>query len=170
MLEDQDLRQLTLNLKRIFSFPLTKLTFKEIQRSIFTTVREDKDKANQVLESLLNGIPSQANQPDSPFNQFIEEYTLPTRLARDVLEKGEFISFLSSDLVNPPHPLFINQLRRMDGEEFQFLTEPEGIIHLLKHFLGRIEELHRLDKSKTFIKAHSPELRLIKDKLDKLLS
>lgn len=168
MLEEQEARHLEQAFNRIFSFPITKLTFKEIQRSVFTVTKENRDKANQVLEAFLTGNSKQEDQ-DQAFKELADQFSAKVRLARDVLEKGEFISFLSSDLINPTHPLFINQVRRIDGEEFQFLTEPEGIIHLLKHFIGRVEELQRIDKTKAFMKHQSNELKSIRDRLDQLI-
>ncbi len=169
MLEKKDIDQLRQVFRRIFSLPVTRSSFKEIQRSIFTAVGEDKNKANEVLDALLNG--EQDKSSSSNFQELIEEFGVRTRLAREVLERGEFINFLSSDLINPgQHILFVNFIRRIDGQEFQFLTEPEGIVYLLKHFLGRIEEIQRIDKSKEFIKNQANDLKELKDKLDKLIS
>lgn len=168
MLEDKEVNLLTQILDRIFSFPITKMTFKEVQRNVFTVVGEDREKANQVLKALVTG--QLAKDSSNAFRNFVEEFGVRARLSRDVLEKGEFINFLSSDLINPSNPLFVNQIRRMDGQEFQFLTEPEGILHLIRHFIGRVEEFNKADQSKNFIKNHAGELEEIKNDLDKLMA
>lgn len=166
LLQEQDIDHLGQAFKRIFAFPVSRISFKEVQRSIFMIAKEDRDKANQIMDALLNGEAKQDKNPD--LQDLINEFTPLVRLSKDVLEKGEFISFLSSDLVNPSHPLFINQIRRIDGQEFQFLAEPEGIVHLLKHFVRRIEELQRMDKGNQFFKNQATELKELRNRLDKL--
>lgn len=166
LLEEQDVNHLGQIFRRIFAFPVSRITFKEVQRSVFSLTKEDRDRANQIMDALLTG---ESKQDKSPGMQaLINDFTPLIRLSKDVLEKGEFISFLSSDLVNPSHPLFINQIRRIDGQEFQFLTEPEGVVHLLKHFVRRIEELQRMDKSNGFFKNQSNEIKTLCERLEKL--
>lgn len=169
MLEETQVKQLMGAFKRIFSLPITKSTFKELQTAIFNILQQDQDKSTTVIESLLNGEAAQGIK-QGKFQDFIEEFSIPTRMSRDILEKGEFINFMSSDLVRQGNKaLFINYVRRVDGEHFQFFAEPEGVIRLLEHFTGRLEEISRADKSNKFLEGHSEELKRLRDRFEKLV-
>jgi hypothetical protein len=170
MLEEHEAQQLYQAFKRIFSLNISKSTFKEVQRTIYTATKENREKTEQIVEVLLNGPNYSVERIDSNFKKIIEEFGAPVRLARDVIERGDFISFLSSDLIAPSdRPLFINFIRRVDGEELQFLTEPEGVIHLIKHFIARLEELKRFDPDKKFAPEQTRDLQKLKERLENVL-
>lgn len=175
MINSEQLKLVKNSLKRIFSLPITRSTFKEVQSTIFNAVDRDQDNANSLLESLMTGEMKQNGEtpPESrqTMESLIDEFCIPTRLSRDILEKGEFINFMSSDLLRQGNTaLFTNYVRRVDGEQFQFFAEPEGFIRLLEHFTGRLEEIQRIDKSKKFLKGHAEELEKLKERIDQLIS
>lgn len=168
MIEETQLTTLKNSLKRVFSLPITRSTFKEVQSTIFNTVERDQDKANLLIESFLNGTSKESESPE--IQDVVNEFSIPIRLSRDILEKGEFINFMSSDLLKQGNKaLFTNYVRRVDGEHFQFFAEPEGIIRLLEHFTGRLEEIGRVDKSNRFLKAHNEDLEKLKERIEELL-
>ncbi len=172
MLEEDEIKQLTQILKRTFALPITKSTYNEIQRSIFKAVDENVDRANEVLVSLLGGEVKKDNDnsPDSPTQDFLDEFSVQVRLAKDIYERGEFLNFISSEVINARNNvLFSNFIHKLDGNQFQFLTDPEGIVQLASHFLGRVEEIKRIDKSKRFIKNKKEDLQNLKERLEHIL-
>ncbi|MBA3720963.1 MAG: DUF5414 family protein [Parachlamydiaceae bacterium] len=174
MIQEEQLQKMKRALQRVFSLPITRSTFKEIQTTVFTFTSQDKDDANMVLEAILSGEVKLDGKSKEKVNgkllkEIVDEYCIPTRLSKDVLEKGEFINFMSSDMLRQGNAiLFTNDIRRVDGEHFQFFSEPEGIIRLIEHFTGRLEEINRLDNAKEFLKGHSNELLALKDRYEKL--
>lgn len=168
-MEQAQLLQLREALKRIFSFPITNITFKELQTTIFTILNQDRDLSNEVLNTLLNGNVQQENKPF--LKTLADEFSVQARLSKDILEKGEFINFMSSDLLRQGDlALFTNQLRRLDGETFHFFSDPEGIVRIIEHFIGRLEEIGRVDKSKKFIKEHETNIKKLRERLKGLFS
>jgi hypothetical protein len=69
MLSDQKINELDLMLKRILTMPVTRSTFRQIQNAIFSTVEGDRDKATQLLESILTaqGKSAKTSSQSSPF-------------------------------------------------------------------------------------------------------
>ena len=69
------------------------------------------------------------------------------RLAKEVFERGEFVNIITSDLVTQEEQFaFVNRLRRIDGEEFVFMSDPQNTVHLVTHFVGRLYELEKNPK------------------------
>lgn len=172
MIEENQIIQLKKGLQRVFAFPISYTTFKEMQTTVFSLVNQSEEKANEVLHALLSGeIKKSEGESKNTLSTLVDEFGIPARLSRDVLEKGEFINFMSSDLLRQgDRALFTNHVRRVDGACFRFFSEPEGILRLLEHFTGRLEELNRGDKNKVFLKGYKEELRRLKERIEALNS
>jgi transcription elongation factor len=149
-------------------------TFREIQNAILSSVDGNKDNANQLFEALLVGEVKDGvvqNKSKDALKNVIERFTIPIRLAKEVYERGDFVNIITSDLLSqqPDRFVFVNRIRRVDGEEFQFITDPESTIHLLQHFLSRIQDLERSPEAKKTITEHKKDLVALKAKIDQLI-
>jgi hypothetical protein len=171
MIEKEQIQQLRYMLKRVYALPITQSTYKEVQTTIYNVCNQSTESANRVLEALLRAQAPTGQGDEQGITLLIEEFSVPTRLSKDILEKGEFINFMSSDLLQQGNrALFINHIRRVDGKHFQFFSEPEGILRLLEHFTGRLEEIKQADPSKNFLESHATEIAALNKRFSDLAS
>lgn len=170
-LDDQCVMLFEGNLKRIFAMKVTRSTFRELQNVIFTCANQDKNLANFLFETLLSGQVkgTVSEKHKAALEDIIKNFTIPTRLAKEVFERGEFVNMITSDLVAQAEEVaFLNRIRRIDGEEFTFLADPENTIHLLQHFVGRLFELEKNSIGKGKLEKHKKEISLIAERLKQL--
>ena len=171
-LTDQTLMLFDGNLKRIFAMKVTRSTFRELQNVILTISNQDKSLANFLFETLLNGqiAPHVANEQQSDIlDEIIKDFTIPARLAKEVYERGEFINMVTSDLVAQQDEVaFLNRIRRIDGDEFLFLADPQNVVHLLQHFVGRLYEIDKSPAGKGKLDKHKKELSILAERLKQL--
>ena len=160
------------NLRRIFAMKITRSTFRELQNVILSCANQNKELANLLFEILLTG--QVKNNPANEKHQeiledIIRNFTIPARLAKEVYERGEFINIITSDLVSQQEEsALLNRLRRIDGEEFVFLSDPQNTIHLIQHFIGRIQEFQSSAKGREEISKFRKELNLAGERLKQL--
>lgn len=160
------------NLKRIFAMKISRSTFRELQNVILSCANNDKELANFLFETLLTGQ-IKASIPNEKHREILEDaiknFTIPARLAKEVFERGEFINIITSDLVNQQEQFaFLNRVRRIDGEEFIFLSDPQNTLHLLQHFVGRLFELEKNPKGKEEIDKFKKEIGIMGERLKQL--
>lgn len=160
------------NLRRIFAMKITRSTFREIQNVILNCVNQNKELGNFLFETLLTGQ-LKGEITNEKHREIIEEviknFTIPARLAKEVLERGEFINIITSDLVNQEDQYaFVNRLRRIDGEEFLFMSDPQNTVHLVNHFVGRLSELDKNPKAKEELSKYKKELSMLGERLKQL--
>lgn len=174
MFDEKKIRQLDKALERVFAFSITRSTFRQLQNVIFAIAEGDKDVASAVLEALLLGeVKADANKVinTSSFKHIVESYSVLAQVAKDVLERGEFINLVTSDVLqNPQAIVFANRIRRIDGEELQFITDTESTLQLVNHFITRIQEVDRTEPSRNIVSHIKEDLQAIKQRLDDLLA
>jgi hypothetical protein len=173
MLDKQAVDILHAGLKRIFSMKVTRSSYREVQNVIVASAQGDKETGDKIFQALLSGeVPSglaKSNEAKT-FKDMAEDYSIPIRLAKDVLERGEFVNLLTSDTLNQNDKvLFLNRVRRIDGDEFQFITDPVSTVHVLQHFIGRMSELNKSEDGRKSMNQLSSELATVRDQLDSLL-
>lgn len=161
------------NMKRIFAMKITKSTFREIQNVILNCADQKKEVANFLLETLFTGqikgsVPNEKHR--EVLEEIIKDFTIPARLAKEIYERGEFVNIITSDLISPQSDLhaFLNRVRRIDGEEFYFLSDTQNTIHLVQHFVGRLYELDNNAEAKKELGKYKKELGIIADRLKQL--
>lgn len=174
MIDAKKAEQLDLAFQRILTLPVSKSSFRQIQNAILYFVDGDRDAATQVLEALLDGVPendkavNHANNP--PLQKLISRYSLPVSVAREVSERGDFLSIVTSDIINHPEmPLFGNRIRRVDGQDFDFIANVESTIHLLHHFTSRLQEMEKMETERKILKGLKKELVALKNRIDQLI-
>jgi|GEM_PF-1438020 len=172
VLDDRMIMLFEGNMKRIFAMKITRSTFRELQNVILNCVNQNKESANFLFETLLTGQvkPIITNeQHRKVLEETIRFFTIPARLAKEVFERGEFINIITSDLVSQQEQFaFLNRLRRIDGEEFEFMSDTQNTLHLLNHFVGRMFELSASPKAADELEKHKKEIGLIADRLKQL--
>lgn len=171
-LDDKMLMLFEGNLKRIFALNVTRSTFREIQNVILNCTNQNKTLSNLLFEMLLTGtIPEgMGNEKQKEIlEDIVKDFTIPARLSKEIYERGDFINIITSDAVSQKDQFaFINRLRRIDGEEFTFMTDPESTLHLIQHFIGRLSELEKVPKSKELLDKYKGVLVQLSDKLKQL--
>jgi len=171
-LDDRMLGLFEGHLRRIFAMKISRSTFRELQNMILGCAGQNKDTANLLFEILLTG---QSKQPPANENQrellerIVRDFTIPARLAKEVYERGEFINLITSDLVSQQEEsALLNRVRRIDGEEFVFLSDPQNTVHLLQHFIGRMQEFQNSSHGREELSKFKKELNLAGEKLKQL--
>lgn len=172
ILDDKILMLFEGNLKRIFAMKISRSTFRELQNVILSCVNQEKELANILFEILLTGQIKQniSNEKHREIlEEIIKDFTIPARLAKEVHERGEFVNIITSDLVSQQDQYaFLNRIRRIDGEEFVFLSDPQNTINLLQHFAARLFELEKAPQGKEQLEKYKKEIGFIVERLKQL--
>ena len=159
------------NLKRIFATPIGYTTFREFQNVVFNCSQGQQELANFLFEMLINGKLLQelpAGQKQSA-QSLIVQFMMLIRVAKDIHERGEFINFITSDmLAQQERCVFLNRLARVDGPEFLLMTDVQNTCHLIRHLLSRLLEaqknpigeknLQEIQEDLVSLRAHFEEL------------
>lgn len=173
VVNEKELSQLTKNLQRIFSMNIMRSTFREVQNAILSATEGNKETANTLFETLLLGEVKDgviAPKSKDSLKLIIDKYSIPIRLSKEVYERGDFVNIITSDLLTQANRVvFLNRIRRVDGEEFQFITDPESTFNLLQHFLARVQDLNKSEDSKKIIASHKKDLQELKSKIEQLI-
>src|SRR5262249_31297008 len=141
---------------------------------ILNCVNQNKDLANFLFEMLLTGqikgeIPNEKHR--ETLEDVIKNFTIPARLAKEVFERGEFVNIITSDMVSQEDQYaFLNRIRRIDGEEFVFMSDPQNTVHLVSHFVTRLYEMNteKYPSAKNEISKFKKELGLLGERLKQL--
>lgn len=174
MLDTNKLQQLDFDFQRICALPIAKSSFRQMQNAVFFACEGQKEMATRVLDSLMAGesqLQAQDSSDQNTFISFLKRFTVPFNVAREVAERGEFIGMVTSDIINHPQmPMFGNRVRKIDGQEFEFLTDVSSTVQLLNHFCFRLEEMDKLEKAKNVLQGTKNELMQLRDQIDKLIA
>ena len=171
MIDDSKLAILKTTFQRILALPISRATFRDLQNAILVGTASNSQSAAQFLNALLTGDLREASEKPSPvIKAFFEEFSVKTRVAKDVSERGEYLSAITSDtMYHPVTPVFLSRMRRIDGEDFQFLADPQGVLSLIAHFLGRLGDLEKNDSNYDITEKFKNELKEVRTSLDKLV-
>ncbi|MCX6994508.1 MAG: DUF5414 family protein [Chlamydiae bacterium] len=169
MLNELMIHNIEAILKRIFCQKITRSTIREVQNGFMACTKNDQELSRDLLETVLSGT-LQGGFSSHPLSdnikKIISEFTIPLRVAKEVFERGEFISMVTSDILkNEGEIAFVNRIKRVDGEEFSFISDPASTLHLLHHFTARLKEF---EQNKDLLQAMKGDLIAIKEKLEAL--
>ncbi len=143
-MDTKTIDQLETALKRIFAMPMTKSTFRQLQHAIVTITNGDRELSNSVLEAIVTGQLKNGNADlNKGFKKLSENFAWNVVVSKEIFERGEFLSLLTSDIiaVSKDNILLNNIIRRIDGEEFQLITDVGGSFNIVQHFISRLEEV-----------------------------
>lgn len=174
MFTDTQVKDLGNAFKRIFAMPITRSTYRELQNAVMTVTNGDTQSSNNLFQGLLTGsAPDDLTKkgPKKEILEFIDEFGIFTQTARNVFEKGEFINLVSTDILNRQNLLvFLTRIRRVDGEELQFITDPEGAINYMNHLVTRLGELNRNPQTKHILSNYTDQLTTLQNNIGTLIS
>jgi hypothetical protein len=171
MIDAKKLKQMDQAFQRILILPMTRSTFRQMQNVIFQTVEGNREEVGTLLEALLTNQKKNGQTPDTPLQEFLDRYSVPVSVAREVAERGEFVSLVTSDIINHPQmPIFGNRIRRVDGKEFDFISDAESCLQLLQHFSTRLQEMDKTEKAKNVLKGLKPDLLTLKKRVEELIA
>lgn len=171
MFDDKMALQLEAALRRIFAMKISRSTFRELQNVLITVAAGNRDLTNDLFESLFTGQLKDTlkGKGAEHLKTLLPEFSIPIRLSKEIFERGEFVNIITSDTITQKENVaFLNRIRRIDGEEFLFITDPESTIHLLQHFTGRLQELEKMDEGKEQMAHFKKDLLILRNKIDAL--
>lgn len=91
---------------------------------------------------LIQDLPAEQKQASQ---SLIADFMMPIRVAKDIHERGEFINFITSDMLTQQERcVFLNRLARVDGQEFLLMTDVQNTCHLIRHLLARLIEAQKI--------------------------
>lgn len=166
MISDDNMAVLEQQFQRIFTLPVTRLTFRELQSAISTALNEDTDAAQSVSNALLTD-----DYPDNPrMESFFKEYAVPFKVAKQIQDNGEVLSMLSTDIGSQGDVLLFQvRIRRIDGGEFTFVTDATGFIQVAEHIISRIATTKNSLAGKGTISTVKPRLEALEKTIRKVL-
>jgi len=172
MASQETIQRIDQGLKRIFTMKVHRSTFREVQNVILTATEGDTDTADNLFQAIASGDAGKSDATGDALKlleKVTEQYAVPIRLAKDVLERGEFVSLLTSDTLNSTNQiLLLNRILRIDGTELQFITDLPSTVNVLKHFIGRLTELGQSDAGQQALAPLRKDLEETSDLLDTL--
>lgn len=171
MFDDKMVIQLEAALRRIFAMKITRSTFRELQNVLITVAAGNRDLTNDLFESLFTGQIKDTlkGKGSEHLKTLLPEFSIPIRLSKEIFERGEFVNIITSDTITQKENIaFLNRIRRIDGEEFLFITDPESTIHLLQHFTGRLQELEKMEQGPQMLSHFKKELVILRNRLDSI--
>lgn len=146
-LSEMQVEQLSRSFKRIFALPISRLTIRELQNAITQALPGNADGSKALYESLLTGDLKDALREGGNgegLTNLIDDYSPHVKIAREVAEMGEFMNSFSCDFLEQNKQyFFINRMRRIDGNEYYFLSAPETNIRLSHMFINRLRDLKK---------------------------
>lgn len=172
MLDEKNLTQLDASLKRIFAMKITRSTFRELQNVLIALAQGNKHLTNDLYESLITGNVKPGVAKDMAELQSItKQFMIPIRLSKEIFERGEFINIITSDTISQDKEIaLLNRIRRIDGDEFLFITDIPSTVSILKHFYGRIQEFEKSEEGKKQLGAFKRDLASLGQALQQLAS
>lgn len=161
--------------RRIFALPISRLTIRETQNAIGQTLPTQSEEIKKNLyESLLTGqlngdLKKEKNSTD--LADLIDEFAFHFKMAREVADMGEYMNSFSCDFAQQGKQIyFINRMRRIDGEEYHFLSAPETNVRLAHMFINRLSDLKKAVGNVPFEPRFKEELTSLKKAIDTLLN
>jgi len=167
MLSQDKMEVLENQFQRIFTLPVTRTTFRELQNVISTAFDGNNEKTISFIDSLLQ------NRKDSESDQiadFVKEYCIPVRVAKQVHDNGEVLSMLTTDVgMQAGNMIFSVRMRRIDGGEFSFLTDAAGFLQIAEHILSRIESVSTNQTGRAVIGSLKPRFEEMLETVSRLM-
>lgn len=161
-------------LQRVFCLPITRSTLRELQNGLMYVTRGDQNQAKDLLETLITGtdkVTTASQEAKGALKHVIEQFMIPCRTAQEIFERGEWVSLVTSDLVTKEdQAIFLNRIRRTDGQELQFVADADGLANCALHFLTRLDELKKSNLANTKIGELKLKFQLIAKKVEELMA
>jgi hypothetical protein len=173
MLDEKLVNQLEASLRRIFAMRLTRSTFRELQNVIISLAQGNREQISDIFESLFSGQVKETLTKEPKVKEQLQElckqFSVLVRLSKEIFERGEFVNIITSDLISQDKDVaFLNRIRRIDGDEFLFITDPSSTINLFQHFFARLLELEKSNEGKKQLSQYKKDISSLSTKLNAL--
>lgn len=156
----QKLYTLLKTLQRVFAMPITKSTFRDVQNAILTAVEGDTEKAQTLLEDLVN----ERVDADPEMKRALSHFGYLILVSKDVYERGDFLGLVTSDTISREDQVFFsNRIRRVDGTELNFVTDIDSTVQLMNHLLVRLSELKKLKNADEIFEPQADKLTFLEE-------
>lgn len=170
---EEQVNQLGFMLKRLFSLPIKRSTLRELHGILMRFARGNEAQFKEMFEAFLLGQP--VNPANKELNTLIKEYSPLVRLAREVHDRGEFLGFITSDILSfqDNKPVLSNLFRNIDGTETHFITDVPTTLQMILHFVNRLQEIAKNEAGKASVKEQKEaiaQLKMFSDSLQKEIS
>lgn len=167
MISQDKLEVLEQQFQRIFTLPVTRTTFRELQSVVSTAFDGDNEMTNAFIDDLLQN--KKINETDF-IADFMKEYSIPLRVAKQVHDSGEVLSMLTTDVgMQGGNMLYSVRIRRIDGGEFTFITDTGGFLQIAEHILARAESTTSNSAGKGIMNSMRSRLKGMQEILSRLL-
>jgi hypothetical protein len=166
MINKENMEILNGQFQRIFTLPVTRLTFRELQNTIATALNDDPEGTHSLTEALLTN-----NLPDDPIlKSFFKEYCIPFRVAKQIQDHGEALSMLSTDIgTQGENFIFQVSIRKMDGGEFRFIADANTFLQIAEHIISRLSSTASTLAGKGVISELKPRLASLEKDINQLI-
>jgi hypothetical protein len=164
MIERNKMEVLEQQFQRIFTLPVTRTTYRELQNAILTAFDGNSERANKFLNHLV------LNEVEYPeMEDFVKHYSIPLRVSKQVQDSGEVLSMISTDVsMQNCNMIFSAHIRRVDGGEFSFITDITGFLQIAEHILNRTESVGANPAGKAMITSLHSRLDEMKKTVERL--
>jgi uncharacterized membrane-anchored protein YjiN (DUF445 family) len=156
-----------------FQKALQRIFMLKVQNAAVAATEGNKEAAQHLFQTVVKGTSEQGDLDDITYQalqETVKNYSVPISLSRDVSEKGEFINLVTSDTLRQGESFaFLNRIRRVDGEDFQFISDLDGSLHLMMHFGSRLQELKTAEGGKELLASKTKALSVVRDQINALL-
>jgi len=173
MFDDARVVQMDKFLRRIFALPITRSTLREIQSAMMAVCEGDQETFQKLMESIASGEVKDElakKTKGKSLSEFVKKYQVELIAAREVHDRGEFVNFITSDVLTQQNRVvFSNCFRTIDGNECRFITDVESTVQMIGHFVGRLEEASKVDGGKEAVAAQKETLKKIKSLLERVI-
>lgn len=166
MIAKEKMEVLEQQFQRIFTLPVTRTTYRELENAILTAFDGDTEKSNTFIDDLLQN--KKVNQPG--IAEFVKQFSIPFRVAKQVHDNGEVLSMLTTDVgIQGGNLIYSIRIRRIDGGEFSFLTDTGGFLQVAEHILSRAESVTANPTGKAVVSSLKPRLEAMKESINRLI-
>ena len=173
MLKTTTIQTMYQHFERIFVIPIRRSTYREVQNIVFAATEGKEELFLKVLRSILQGSVEEnfcTEKSKDLFQKLIDKFSIPIRASKEIFERGDVVSTIGSDLLEGKQSIgFLTRIKRIDGEEFHFITDPEITLHFFQHFFARIQELAGKSEAGELFSQSYPSLHKLEGELHKLL-
>lgn len=165
MLNEQQVQLLKAMLQRVFALPVKKSSIRQIQNGLFQICEGDKDLINKTLSALMLGKMEKGvadGKAEEAFKGILSNFSVLVRMAKEISDKGDFINIITSDALKQKEDiLFMNTIRKVDGEEFHYITDINSTLHFIGHLCNRLLEATEQANQKKAIENYEKELKTL---------
>lgn len=177
MIQEKQLKQIAPILQHIFCLKIGRITFREVENAFFQALQGNVADTHTLMNMFLTGqLQQEKVEPDALalLRNMLSAFAAPISVAHDIHEQGDFLFTATAEIVvpaaNDQKPLFLHRIRRVDGQECDFLCDLPRTVHMMRHFFMRCEEVLQQEEGVAALQPFVQDLQTLQERLDNLLT